>query len=238
MIDEAELEGLDPFALFDVESARVERHFRQLDDAGWTLPTRCEGWRNREMLSHVRGVELYNEACVNDATDALMQRASAEGGVSDVDSFNTWVNTIYAGHDTNTLLDEWYALCTAWIAEMRRRGPAGELSTMVGPYPVRLQVFHLAMEYATHADDMDVPIPESERYKRLGWRLAFSNFVLRELDKPVTLHAADGHTTVTLNDTPDGESIELSDHDLVEAGQGRLAPGTLPEKFDAALRTL
>ena len=43
---------------------------------------------------------------------------------------------------------------------MRELGVGGTMASSVGPYPVDLMAFHIASEYATHADDMDVPIDE------------------------------------------------------------------------------
>jgi len=232
MTDESELTGLDPYQLFDTEVARVARHFRGLDDDGWNQPTRCEGWRAREMLSHLRGCELYNGACVDNAVPDLMERASKEGGVTDLDSFNRWVNEIYAPVDTTTLVDEWQAAAEAFGAELRRRGDGGELSTMVGPYPARLQAFHLAQEYATHADDMGAAVADGEADARRDWRARVTRFVLTEMDKPVEIERHQGRNVVRAA----GTEMELSDDDLVEAGQGRLPREALPETIADALR--
>jgi hypothetical protein len=185
------------------------------------------------MLSHLRGVELYNEACVADDLAGLMERASREAGVNNLDSFNTWINDTYAKADRGALVDEWQAAAEAFGAELRRRGADGELPTMVGPYPVRLQAFHLAQEYATHGDDMGVDVAAGEADARTDWRVRFTRFALGELDKPVVIERAGGHNVVRSGD----ETVELSDADLVEAGQGRLPAGTLSKTLDEALRT-
>jgi len=238
MIDESELFGIDPFALLDVESERVMRHFASLDEKGWQQPTRCEGWRVREMLSHFRGGELYNRACLDDAVATLMQRASTEGSVHDLDSFSAWINDIYADRERDALLAEWHAENVAVRNELRERGDDGELTTMVGPYSVRLQAFHLAQEYATHADDMNVAVAADEVEARRDWRARFTRFALTELDRPVTVEQRGGRNVIRVStDGADGDDVILSDDDLIEAGQGRLPGGALPPGYEELLRT-
>jgi hypothetical protein len=59
------------------------------------------------------------------------------------------------------------------------------IDTSVGRYPLRLQVWHLAREYAIHADDIRVRMSESERRAQLRWRIAFGLFAAREEGDPV-----------------------------------------------------
>jgi hypothetical protein len=102
----------------------------------------------------------------------------------------------------------------------------------VGPYPIELQAFHLASEYATHADDMDAPVSESEREGRLAWRLAFSRVALEEAEKPVQVESANGNHKVSA----DGKEATLSDADFVEAVTARLK--TIDPALQDALRAL
>jgi hypothetical protein len=93
------------------------------------------------------------------------------------------------------------------------------MDSSIGDYPSWLQAFHVAAEYATHGDDIGVPVEDSERAARLAWRVVFGRFVLAELDKPVTVEqAAPGRQRVRSGD----EETELTDEDFVEATQARL----------------
>jgi uncharacterized protein (TIGR03083 family) len=215
VVDETELEGLDPFDLLDAESARVERHLTGAVD--WSRRSRCAGWSTRDMLSHLAGVEVYNRACVDDDMAGLFARAS-EHGVTDVHSFNDWQVRHHGARDTKEVLEEWMAANAAFRAEIRARGRDGSMATSIGPYPVGLQTFHMAMEYATHADDIGADIGDAERPGRDEWRARFARFALAEQDKPVETDAAGGRNVVRAGD----EQAELSDAELVEASQGRL----------------
>ncbi len=83
------------------------------------------------------------------------------------------------------VLQEWEArqelVRRAWV----KTGLDGTIETSVGRYPLRLQVWHLAREYAIHADDIRVPVPELERRAQLRWRIAFGLFAAREEGEPV-----------------------------------------------------
>ena len=226
MIDQSELEGLDPFDLLDAEGARVERHF--LGSPEWERTSRCQGWTTRDMLSHLAGVEDYNRACLDDDLKSLFARA-AEHDAKDLDSFNAWLVELYGARPTEEVIEQWQAANASFRAEMRARGREGSMTTSVGPYPVWLQAFHLAMEYATHADDMGAAVDPAERQARTGWRARFARFAIAEQDKPVEIEAAGGRNVVKAG----GEQAELDDDELIEASQGRLPPD---HPLDPALR--
>ena len=57
---------------------------------------------------------------------------------------------------------------------------SARIETSVGRYPLILQVWHLAREYAIHADDIEVPMRPAERREQLRWRAAFGLFAARE----------------------------------------------------------
>jgi hypothetical protein len=171
------------------------------------------------MLSHLAGVEDYNRACLDDDLKSLFVRAG-ELGVSDLDSFNAWLVELYGARPTEEVIEQWRAANAAFRAEMRARGREGSMTTSVGPYPVWLQAFHLAMEYATHADDIGAAVNADERDTRRAWRVRFARFAIAELEKPVEIEAAAGRNVVRAG----GEQAELDDDELVDASQGRLTP--------------
>jgi uncharacterized protein (TIGR03083 family) len=217
MADQSELEGLDPFDLLDAESARVERHF--LGSPDWDRPSRCQGWTTRDMLSHLAGVEDYNRACLDDDLPSLFARA-AENKATDLDSFNSWLVELYGALPAEVVIEQWRAANAAFRAEMRARGRDGSMTTSVGAYPVWLQAFHLAMEYATHADDIGAVVDDAERQDRTAWRARFARFAVAEQEKLVMIEGAGGRNRVRAG----SDEVELDDDDLIEASQGRLSP--------------
>ncbi|KWW99916.1 hypothetical protein TH66_07220 [Carbonactinospora thermoautotrophica] len=230
----AALDDLDPFALLDVESARVDRFFSALRGDGWSRPTRCAGWTVRDLLGHLAAVEEYDLACLDDRLDELFTRAQA-AEVEELDDFNAWGVRERAHLPAADLLDRWRADNAEFRRRMRERGRGGTLTTSVGPYPVGLQAFHLACEYATHADDLDAPVRPEEEPGRTRWRARFTRFALRENECPVSVTPAGMENIVRCGD----EVFVLTDAELVAAGVRRLpAAHPLPPHVRDALTCL
>ena len=53
MVDDADLQGLDPYDLMQREAERLDQFFVGLDDAAWSRRSRCAGWSVRDMLAHL-----------------------------------------------------------------------------------------------------------------------------------------------------------------------------------------
>jgi len=218
VIDDAELRDLDPFALMDAEAARLDAFFNGLGDGEWLEPTRCAGWRRRELLAHLAASEEYNHATLDAGVPALMERA-AQAGVKGLDAFNQWGVEMLKERTPQELLDEWRALNGTTRRRMRERGWDGTLATFVGDYPAGLQSLHLAMELCVHADDMGVPLTHDERAHRRGWQPRFARFTVREYERKVTIEP-DGHGS---NRVSDGETeMTVDDDTLVAACAARL----------------
>lgn len=231
MAGEAHVADLDPFDLLDSESERVGRFFSSGPD--WDATTRCEGWTVRDMVGHLAGVETYHLACLDDTIGALFEEA-AKDGVSDLHSFNDWAVRTRADASRDDVLDEWRAKNQGVRRRLRERGRDGTLSSSVGLYPVGLMAFHIASEYATHADDMAVEIASSERDARTAWRLAVSRFALEENDKPV---AIEERGNAWLARSGDSEAM-LSAEELVEAVTARLPAGRVDDELRDGLVAL
>lgn len=224
------LDDLNPFDLLDQEALRCLAFYESLsdDDPAWARGTRCAGWNVRDMLSHFDGVEVYHLACLNDTIPAVFEEAGKDG-VNDVHSFNDWIIRKRADLDARTVLDSWRVANAEVRERFRALGPDGTMSTMVGPYPSGLQAFHVASEYATHADDIDILISAEERAARLNWRVDVSRFGLEETGREITVDSVGGEHTITW----EGDTVTLSDFDFVEAVCGRL-PADYP--IDPAFR--
>ena len=213
MPSEAELDGLDAFDLMDAESARIDAFFASARPDELARPSRCEGWSAGDVLNHLLHVEGYTKAGLDDALGGGFDfEAKVEAAPGD--------------------LDEWRAANAENRRRLRERGDDGTLTTSIGPYPVRLQAFHLAQELATHADDAWVPVTDEERDARTGWRARFARFNVAEYERPVEVVAEGGTNRVTT----EGVTGELSDADFVEAVMGRLPDDhPLPGELKAAL---
>jgi len=230
-VDTTTLKPFDPFDLMDDESNRLAYFFATLDADGWMKDTRCEGWTRRDLVAHLAAGETYNRACLDDKVQELFQEA-AQNGATDMNSFNAWTVKIRRSKTAQSVLNEWIESNAYTRSEMRKRGRDGTVATSVGPYPVELQAFHLASEYATHADDMGVPIPASDRFRRLAWRLAFSKVALVEAEKPVAVESRDRRILVRAGDK---EQI-MSDEDFVDAVSARFKK--IDPELQDALRAL
>ncbi|GAA2589141.1 maleylpyruvate isomerase family mycothiol-dependent enzyme [Actinomadura fulvescens] len=211
------LRDLNPFDVLDTEYARLDAYFTGLDESGWARPSRCEGWTVRDVLAHLAGEELYNHACLDDELDGLFALLS-EKGVKDLGAFNDWTVDERRELPVDAVLREWRDANTETRWRMRELGADATLATMAGAYPVGLQAFHYASEYATHADDVGVPVAPEEEPARTAWRARLGVFVLDEQGSLLQISQIPGGYRVTLDD----KSAELSAADFVEATTRRL----------------
>lgn len=211
------IDPYDPFDLFDAEAARLDAYFSGLDESGWSRPSRCEGWSVRDVLAHLAGEELYNHACLDDDITGLVKRIDDEG-IDGLSGFNDWCVRTRRELPFADVVAEWRERNGETRRRMRERGRDGSLPTMVGPYPAGLQTLHYASEYATHGDDVGVPVAASEADGRTAWRAAVGRFVLDEQGRPVEVTESANGFVVVLDDV----SAELSAADFVEATVDRL----------------
>lgn len=171
----------------------------------------------RDLLAHLAGNEVYNNACLDGELQSLSAKA-ATAGVSGINGFNEWMVTERAAKPVAEVLREWRDRSAETSARLRERGLDGELLTSVGPYPAGLQAFHLGSEAATHADDVDAPVEPMERAGRVAWRARFTRFAPKEKDVSVALHSEAGRNRLRLGD----QDAVLSDEEFVEAAVARL----------------
>lgn len=222
------LDDLDPFEILDAEAARLDAFFSALDGRAWQRPSRCATWSVRDVLGHLAGQELYNHACLDDDLQNLFDLLEQEE-ISTMDGFNDWSVRARRGLPVAEVIDEWRTKNADTRSRMRALGRSATLPTMAGPYPVGLQTFHYCSEYATHADDVAVPVDPAEEHGRTGWRARFGRFTLEECDAPVRLTEIEGGYHVEFGDA----TAELSAADFVAATTGRL-PADHP--LDPSLR--
>jgi uncharacterized protein (TIGR03083 family) len=227
---DADLEGLNPYDLFDRECERVHGFFTAIGDDVWTRPSRCRGWTVRDMLGHLRADEDYFQAGLDGKVGDFFT-AMGEKGATDLDSGNRIGIETYADVPVPALVDEWWRMNSETRRRFRERD-GGDVDTAVGAYPARLQAFHLAQEYATHADDIGVPVTGEEEPARTAWRAAMNRFALMETKAGARAWPCDGGTGYEV----EGVEGVLPDREFVEAVGGRL-PDDFPidEKARAAL---
>lgn len=233
MIDDTELRDLDPFELFDGEARRLDGFLGQLQGDDWLEPTRCAGWRRRELLAHLAASEDYNLATLDGTVPQLIERARRDGAQQSIDGFNAWGVQLREDRTIEELLAEWRDKNGAIRRGVRERGWDGSLATFVGAYPAGLQALHLAMELAVHADDMAMPVDGAERARRGAWQARFARFTVREYERAVTIEPEQGGNRVSA----DGEECIVDDEGLVDASTARLpADHPMPRKLRDLLR--
>jgi uncharacterized protein (TIGR03083 family) len=173
----------DPLPLYDAEVRRMREHLSRLDESDWNRPSHCAGWTVKDVLSHLAAGEAYNQDCL----DRKLEQLDFSGGL---DAWNDRAVRSRRGKRGAEVVEEW----SARQQEVRRRwgeiGLESKIETSVGPYPLRLQVWHLAQEYATHADDIAVPVPDQGRETRARWRSLFGIFAAEEEGRPVPARLA------------------------------------------------
>lgn len=219
MADTSHLQGLDPYAILDSEADRIDRFLSSIPDGdpAWEAPTRCTAWNRRELLAHLAAGEEYHHACFDDALESFFGRFAA-AGATDLDGFNAVGVQEREGRAPSELLAEWRDADARTRRLFRERGD-GEMMTSVGPYPARWQAFHIALELATHADDLGTPVSSEEAAGRLDWLTRCSRFTLSEA-KPDLVVRSDGPGTTTVESGD--RQISLDDEAFVAAVAARL----------------
>ena len=216
MVDDADLQGLDPYDLMEAEAARLDRFFGGLDTNDWARPSRCAGWSVRDVLAHLLSSEQYNRASL-DGTVADFIAGVGARGASDIESLNQLGIRDLDERSTAELIDEWRGRPRRPVRGFAPRD-GGDVDTSVGVYPARWQAFHLAFELAVHADDVGVPVTAQEEAARTAWQAQFGRFALKELNKDLEIKAGNGTTQVR----GDGIDLELPDAVFVQAVAARL----------------
>jgi uncharacterized protein (TIGR03083 family) len=156
----------------------LRTHFRTLDSTQWSARSHCRGWSVRDIVAHLSTDEVYNQACL----DGTLGQLPFSGGLN---GWNARGVTVRRAMSPLEVLQEWEARQALVRWAWGKIGVEGRIPTSVGRYPLRLQVWHLAQEYAIHADDIEVPMSQRERTAQLRWRAAFGLFAAREEHEPV-----------------------------------------------------
>jgi uncharacterized protein (TIGR03083 family) len=229
VVDDKDLDGLDPYDLMATEAGRIDRFFNGLSDTDWQKPSRCDGWSVRDVLAHLRATEDYNRACLDGTVQAFLGEMGAKGA-TDLASANELGIRELDGESTPELVKSWRDTAARNRDDFRTRD-GSEIDSSVGAYPARWQAFHLAFELATHADDVGVAVTSEEAASRNAWQARFGRFALKESKPDVDIEAHDGHTRVRSADV----DADLSDEQFVQALAARVPPGSLDEKVAAAL---
>ena len=216
---------VDPFPHYDVELARMREHLRGLDVAGWGAASHCEGWSVKDVVAHLAAGEAYNQACL----EGTQRELTFSGGI---DAWNARAVAERRARAPGEVLQEWAERQADVRERWGRLGVDATIPTSVGPYPLRLQVWHLAQEYATHADDIGVLVPDQEREARLRWRCAFGLFARDEGGRPLQARMEDGGVVLEGGHELDPESFLAL---LTERPQ-HLADALRRQRVEALLR--
>ena len=181
---------VNPFPLYDQEVVRIRRYLHDLDDAGWRAPSHCRGWSRKDLAAHLAHLEEYNEACLDGALDSI----EFSGGLNAYNERGVRQRTQRSAAD---VLDEWQRRQRRVRRAWGRIGLEGKIQTAgAGLYPLRLQVWHLAREYAIHADDLEVPVPGNQRQRRWRWRTQFGVFAAKEEGDRIDARLLEGRVRV------------------------------------------
>src|SRR5947208_7193679 len=136
---------VDPFPPYDAELTRMREHLRGLDVAGWHAASHCAGWSVKDVVAHLAAGEAYNQACL----DGTERELGFSGGI---DAWHARAVAERRDRAPGKVLQEWAERQADVRERWGRLGVDATIPTSVGPYPLPLQVWHLAQEYATHAD--------------------------------------------------------------------------------------
>jgi uncharacterized protein (TIGR03083 family) len=216
VVDDQDLQGLDPYDLMATEVARLDRFFAGLGDPEWQAPSRCAGWSVRDVLAHLAATEDYNRACLDGTVQQFLGEMGAKGA-TDIATANEIGIRELDNQTPQQVLDTWRTRAAENREDFRARD-GGSVDSSVGAYPARLQAFHLAFELATHADDVAVPVTSDEATARNGWQVSFGRFALKELKPDIAIDGHDGRTHVRLGDV----DVDLADEQFVQAVAARL----------------
>ena len=194
------------------ETTRLRAWLESADEAAWRRPTRCAGWDVHDVVAHLASGELYNQACLRDDITSLGEWENDE-------AYNVGHVRLRRSSSHAEVLAEWVERHTevhrAWAA----MDPAEPLTTFLGPYAVGLQAWHIASEYATHSDDMGVPVPVAEAADRFAWRFAFSRYAVEERENGIGVTVPDDRAVVVRDA---GASVVLTPEQFVAGVSARL----------------
>ena len=180
----------NPFPVYDQEVARIRRYLHDLDDAGWRAPSHCRGWSRKDLVGHLAHLEVYNEACLDGSLDSIV----FSGGLN---AYNERGVRERRHCSAAEVLDEWERRQRRVRRAWGRIGLEGKIKTAgAGLYSLRLQAWHLAREYAIHADDLEVPVPANYRGRRWRWRTQFGLFEAKEEGERIDARLLDGRVQV------------------------------------------
>ncbi len=220
----------DPFTTLDDEISRLNAFLTSLSPTEWEASTLCEGWTVRDMVAHFDSDEEYNEACLDNTLETLA------AGFSSIEEFNQGQIQDRAHLSNKDVLIQWGARQARVRKRWKALGLDTKIATILGPYPLRAQIWHITSEYATHADDMGVKVAPDAQQQRLMWRFQLSVFAVAEKKDPPGLEHRGDRMIITLKH----HHLSLSLEDFVAAVSARLA---LPQnqedrKIIKALRAL
>lgn len=143
------------FERLETEHEAFDRTLVDLDDRGWSHPTRCEGWDVRDLVCHLWIQAAAARAVSTDAPSIL------DGLPSDLSEFDAWVDGFVQGHGDvpgREVWRRWREPRTAAVAGLCNRPEDQRVRWTLGELRPSMLGTVLAMETWTHHRDVRGPL--------------------------------------------------------------------------------
>jgi uncharacterized protein (TIGR03084 family) len=218
------------------QHAQLAAFIEPLDDAGWQLPTRCDGWTIADVVLHLAQTdELALASAQGRFADGLNVLAGGLDGARNVDDGAAAMVARERGISNATLLERWRDGAAALRAVLATSDPHQRVDWVVGRLSTQTLATTRFSECWIHTGDVAgalgvVPKPTDalQHIARLAWRTLPYAFARsgRELSGPVEfdLRAPSGARWHFVPDTDPATVIEGAGSDLCLVAARRVAP--------------
>jgi len=177
------------------EHAELDTLLQPLDDAGWSSPTRCDGWTVADVVLHLAQTDqLALASARGQFADGLAVLASGEEGAGNVDDGAAAMVERERGLPNAALYDRWRGGAAALRDTLAASDPHRRVDWVAGQLSVHTLVATRIAECWIHSGDVaeavgvaQVPTDRLEHVARLAWRTLPYAFQRddRELTGPV-----------------------------------------------------
>jgi uncharacterized protein (TIGR03084 family) len=160
------------------QQAELTSLLEGLDDAGWALPTRCEGWDVADVVLHL----VQTNVMAQGSTDGRFEEVLAgllqgAGPAADVDEGAAVMVELERGLPNDQLLRRWRDEAARLTASLRAGDPDEKVTWVAGQLRRRTLATTRLAETWIHTGDVagaiGVALPDTDRLEhvaRLAWR--------------------------------------------------------------------